>query len=145
MIVGFKAGAFTLYHAGHSWMLERCEQQCDYLIVLINDDNYVRRKKGVVPISAEERAIIIKSHWAVKEVFVFSGKTEHEWLQNFKETRFYMQFGHGTYMRMFHSEELVGQEDIPGQGIVDDIVFMPKQSSPIQTSVSEIFRKIRDG
>lgn len=144
MIVGFKAGTFTLYHAGHAWMLERCRHQCDYLIVLINDDDYVRRKKGVVPITAEERAIIIKSHWAVKEVFIFSGDTEHEWLQNFKKARFYEQFGRGTHMRMFHSEELKEQENIPGEGVVDSIMFMPKQSSPITTSVSKIFEIIRD-
>lgn len=143
MIVGFKAGTFTLYHAGHAWMLEQCKKQCDHLIVLINDDEYVRRKKGVVPITAKERAIIIKSHWAVKEVFIFHEDTEHEWLQNFKETRFYRQFGCGTHMRMFHSEELIEQPNVPGQGIVDDMMFIPKQSSPIQTSVTDIFQTIR--
>lgn len=143
MIVGFKAGAFALYHGGHAWMLDHCRHLCDYLIVLLNDDEYVVRKKGVVPIPAEERAIIIKSHWAVRETFIFSGDTEHEWLRNFKKTRFYQQFGRGTHMRMFHSDELKMQANVPGQGIVDSIMFVPKQSSPVQTSVSKIMHIIR--
>jgi cytidyltransferase-like protein len=140
MKVGFKSGAFALFHAGHSWMLDYCKERCDYLIVLMNDDEYIMRKKGIVIMPWQQRMRILEGHRAVDEVYEYSGDNEHQWLEEFKYGRAY---GTDTWLRLFHSAELIGRSWVPGQGIVDEIVYVPKQSSPVKVSVSEIFAKIR--
>jgi len=143
MIVGIKSGCYTLFHGGHFWMLEQCAKQCHYLIALTNDDDYVMKKKRFIAIPAEERLLILQHHDCVNEAHMFHGDTEHEWIKNFVENRLEQQFGRDAILRVFHSEELKDQEWVPGQGYAHDITFVPKQSSPYQTSVTEMCKRIR--
>ena len=51
--VGYTCGVFDLFHIGHLNLLERCKSMCDYLIVAVCDDDYVRNVKGKIPIYKE--------------------------------------------------------------------------------------------
>jgi cytidyltransferase-like protein len=44
--VGLTNGAFDLMHPGHIFTLNECAQRCDWLIVLVNSDESVRKLKG---------------------------------------------------------------------------------------------------
>ena len=45
MIVGFTASTFDLLHPGHILMLEDCKNVCDHLIVGVQSDPTIDRKK----------------------------------------------------------------------------------------------------
>ena len=71
--VGITTGVFDLFHIGHLNLLERCKKQCDYLIVAVCDDDYVRNIKNKEPVfSLEERVRIIGALKCVDEVVVVS-------------------------------------------------------------------------
>ena len=58
--IGFTAGVFDLFHVGHLNLLERCKEQCNYLIVAVCDDKYVRdvkKKEPVIPLMDRVRII----------------------------------------------------------------------------------------
>lgn len=69
--VGYVSGVFDLYHIGHINMFRRAKEQCDYLIVAITSDEYVREHKNREPfIPVDERVECVKSCRYVDEVFV---------------------------------------------------------------------------
>ncbi len=57
--VGFTTGVFDLFHVGHLNLLERCKEQCEYLIVAVCGDDYVTQVKKKVPVYPEEERIRI--------------------------------------------------------------------------------------
>ena len=46
MKIGFTNGCFDLFHEGHVHMLTECLNRCDYLIVAVNSDDWIKRHKG---------------------------------------------------------------------------------------------------
>lgn len=80
--VGFTAGVFDLFHVGHLVLLERCKEQCEYLIVGICDDNYVRNVKHKEPIYSEnDRLRIITALKCVDNANIISvAETENKLL-----------------------------------------------------------------
>jgi rfaE bifunctional protein nucleotidyltransferase chain/domain len=73
----FANGAFDLLHVGHIRYLDAARREADRLIVAINDDESVRRLKGLNrPIlQAADRAELVAALRAVDYVLVFSGPT----------------------------------------------------------------------
>lgn len=68
---GYTCGVFDLFHVGHLNLLERCKALCDYLIVAICDDDYVRFVKQKKPVySQEERQRIVGALKCVDEAVI---------------------------------------------------------------------------
>ncbi|MBQ8546300.1 MAG: adenylyltransferase/cytidyltransferase family protein [Clostridia bacterium] len=66
--VGYTAGVFDLFHVGHLNLIERCKSMCDYLIIGVCDDDYVRNIKKKEPVIKEDdRVRILNALKAVDE------------------------------------------------------------------------------
>lgn len=62
MKIGYTCGVYDLFHVGHLNLFERCKAQCDYLIVGVCTDDYVRTYKNKEPVINEnDRTRIINA------------------------------------------------------------------------------------
>ena len=52
-------GTFDLFHVGHLNLLERCKEQCEYLIVGVCNDDYVNNVKKKEPVINEKDRVRI--------------------------------------------------------------------------------------
>lgn len=68
------SGGFDPVHIGHVRMMRDAKALGDYLIVILNNDNWLKLKKGFAFMPEEERKEIIEAIKWVDEVFV----TVHE-------------------------------------------------------------------
>ena len=76
---GYTCGVFDLFHIGHLNLLERCKEMCDYLVVGICNDEYVRKIKGKEPIIPEnDRVRIVKALRCVDEVVLVDIETTND-------------------------------------------------------------------
>lgn len=78
---------------GHLNLLERCKEQCKYLIVAFCDDTYVReikKKEPVIPV--EERMRILSSIKCVDEVVPISIEEVEDKMLPLKKYRFDVLF-----------------------------------------------------
>ena len=71
------SGGFDPLHIGHVRMFENAKALGDSLVVIINSDEWLMRKKGFVFMKEKERAEIIKALACVDEVYIHHSKTAH--------------------------------------------------------------------
>ena len=77
--IGITFGAFDLLHAGHVAMLAEAKQNCDYLIVGLQNDPSVDRPEKNKPIqSIFERQLQITACRFVDEVVVYNTEADVE-------------------------------------------------------------------
>ncbi len=122
MRIGIKSGCFTIVHYGHIWCLQKCREKCDKLIILLNDDEYIKGKKGLVPITLAQRMEIMKECRSVDEVDWFSGLYETDKIAEIKSKN------PNDQIIVFHSEETRGKNYIPGLAVVgeENIFYIPR-------------------
>ncbi len=68
------SGGFDPIHIGHVNLLREAKALGDKLVVILNNDNWLRAKKGYVFMTAGERKIVLKAIRYVDEVII----TNHE-------------------------------------------------------------------
>ena len=81
MIVVSCNGCFQTVHPGHLFYLGFARGQVDELIVGINSDEYIRRKKGYVPVPAAERAAALMDLDFIREVVIFNEPDPREFIR----------------------------------------------------------------
>jgi D-beta-D-heptose 7-phosphate kinase/D-beta-D-heptose 1-phosphate adenosyltransferase len=74
------SGGFDPIHIGHVRLFEEAKKLGDKLIVVLNNDNWIRKKKGKEFMSAKERKEILEALSCVDEVII----TKHS--KNSKDT-----------------------------------------------------------
>ena len=143
MKIGFFAGCFTILTAGHVDAFRRAKDQCDELWVLTNQDEYVKNKKGCVPVPVMEKMQILRSVKYVDEVLAYKEMTEEDVVIQLIDDNLTV-YGSDTKFVIFHSQEMkqkhVNGERVPCEGIVDEIIYL--ENAPTK-SVSDIFETIR--
>lgn len=68
------SGGFDPVHIGHVRLFEEAKKLGDELVVVINNDNWLRSKKGYVFMPDKERKEIIEAFHAVDKVFLSGHK-----------------------------------------------------------------------
>ncbi|MEO6536908.1 MAG: adenylyltransferase/cytidyltransferase family protein [Candidatus Paceibacterota bacterium] len=66
------SGGFDPVHIGHVRMFSEAKALGDKLVVILNNDNWLKTKKGFVFMTAVERAEIIKEFGCVDDVIISS-------------------------------------------------------------------------
>lgn len=69
-IVVVVSGGFDPIHIGHVRMFKEAKKLGDKLLVIINNDNWLRKKKGVVFMPEEQRKEIIEAMTGVDKVLL---------------------------------------------------------------------------
>jgi D-beta-D-heptose 7-phosphate kinase / D-beta-D-heptose 1-phosphate adenosyltransferase len=118
--VGFTNGCFDLLHPGHIALLTEAHQQCDRLIVGLNNDASVKRLKGEGrPIQDEDtRSLVLASLRMVDLVILFQEDTPLELIKALKPDLLFKG-------KDYKIEEIVGADIIQkagGQVILVDLV-----------------------
>lgn len=72
MKVGIVSGGFDPLHSGHVRYFNEAAKLCDHLVVGVNSDEWLERKKGRAFMPSHERCAIIKSMKAVNSVLSFN-------------------------------------------------------------------------
>ncbi len=73
-------GCFDVFHFGHLQFLKKAKEQGDYLIVLLESDDFIRRRKKRVPVhNQNERAEILNSNESVDLVVKISPIQDKEY------------------------------------------------------------------
>src|SRR3989344_536591 len=75
-IVVAVSGGFDPIHVGHVRMFEQAKKLGDELVVILNNDNWLRKKKHVIFMEQKERKEIIEALKPVDRV-VLTGHTEN--------------------------------------------------------------------
>ncbi len=80
MKVGLCTGVLDDLHEGHKFFLNQCEQRCDYLVVAVNTDAWVRAVKGegrpIIPLF--RRMLRISNYLADESTGVIPFAGDHE-------------------------------------------------------------------
>jgi len=66
------SGGFDPLHVGHVRLFEEAKKLGDKLVVILNNDNWIRKKKGIVFMPEEERKELIEALACVDEVVLTS-------------------------------------------------------------------------
>jgi D-beta-D-heptose 7-phosphate kinase/D-beta-D-heptose 1-phosphate adenosyltransferase len=81
------SGGFDPVHIGHVRMFNEAKKLGDRLIVILNNDNWLRYKKGYVFMPEEERKEIIEAFESVDEVFLTLHKKDTKDISVCKELK----------------------------------------------------------
>lgn len=135
--VGYVSGVFDLFHIGHINMFKRAKEQCDYLIVAVTSDEYVRERKKREPfIPFDERLEVIRSCKYVDEAvgvpFKYAGTVEA-----FQKYHFDCQFCGNDYQN--DPWWLKQKEYLQSHG--SDLVFFPYTEQTSSTKIKTLIEQ----
>lgn len=71
------SGGFDPVHIGHARMFEEARKLGTHLVVILNGDAWLKRKKGFAFMPQDERAELIKKFTAVDDVYIHESDDSH--------------------------------------------------------------------
>lgn len=140
MKIGYTCGVYDLFHVGHLNLFERCKKQCDYLIVGVCDDEYVRTVKGKEPvINEKDRARIVGALKVVDEAVIIDTKVTVDKMLALKKFGFNKLFVGDDWKgtpRFIETEKQFKENQIDVE-----IVFLPYTKSVSTSKLREELKK----
>lgn len=138
MKIGYTCGVYDLFHIGHLNLIEKCKQQCDYLIVGVCSDEYVNEYKSKDPVIKEkDRARIIGALKCVDEVVIISSEETVDKVLAWNKFKFDVLFAGDDWKG---TERFIKTEqELKDNGIDVEIVFFPYTQ---EVSTSQIRKDI---
>lgn len=124
MRIGYTCGVYDLLHVGHLNLFERCKEKCDYLIVGVCSDDYVREYKGKSPVIGEEdRCRMIAALKCVDKAVVISSEETVDKVMAWNKFNFNVLFSGDDWKG---SERFIQTEkEFRKNGIQVETVFFP--------------------
>ena len=137
--IGYTCGVYDLFHIGHLNLFERCKEACDYLIVGVCNDEYVRKIKNKEPIINEhDRARIVAALKCVDEVHIIDIDTTIDKVKAYNDFEYNILFVGDDWKnteRFITTEKEFKEKNLP-----IDISFLPYTK---EVSTSMIREKIK--
>lgn len=134
MIIGYTAGVYDLFHAGHLNILQKAKSQCDYLIVGVNTSEGTYRYKNKRPIvDDEDRLDVVRNIKCVDEAHLVENNSKAEALERFNYDVIFVgddHKGEPTWVEL--------ENELSKQG--KKVVYFPYTKG---VSTTELLKKIR--
>lgn len=138
--VGYTCGVYDLFHVGHLNLFERCKKMCDYLIVGVCDDDYVRRVKKKEPvINEKDRTRIVNALKVVDEAHIIDIQTTIDKMLALKKFNYNVLFVGDDWKgtpRFIETEKQFKEN-----GIDVEIVFLPYTKEVSTSKLREELKK----
>lgn len=138
--VGYTCGVYDLFHVGHLNLFERCKKMCDYLIVGVCDDNYVKEVKKKEPVINEnDRTRIVKALKVVDEAHIIDIETTIDKMLALKKFNYNVLFVGDDWKgtpRFIETEKQFKEN-----GIDVEIVFLPYTKEVSTSKLREELKK----
>jgi len=136
MKIGYTCGVYDLFHIGHLNLFEKCKQQCDYLIVGVCSDDYVKEYKNKKPVINEaERARIVGALKCVDEAVIITSEETVDKVLAWNKFKFDILFVGDDWKG---TERFIKTErDFKENGINVETVFFPYTQGISSTHIRE--------
>lgn len=139
MKIGYTCGVYDLFHVGHLNLFEHCKKECDYLIVGICSDDYVRKIKNKEPIINEkDRMRIVGALKCVDEVAIVSIEETLDKLLAWEKFKFNVLFSGSDWKgtpRFLETEKAFKDRNIE-----IDMVFFPYTNGVSTSKIKDELR-----
>ena len=83
-IIGHCHGCFDIIHWGHILHFKSAKKKCDFLIVSITDDKFVKKGPGRPFFSSKERQIVLSQVIAIDAIIISRSNSSLNLIKNFK-------------------------------------------------------------
>ena len=138
MIVGYIGATMDLPHAGHVDLLKKAKSMCDFLVVVLNKDDFIERFKGSPPaMTLSERMEVVSSFKMVDTVDVNEcGEDSKPMILKYRPRYIFIgdDYNFYTYCKQMNfDKEFLEENNI-------DIIFVPRIRN---LSSTDIKRRIR--
>lgn len=143
MKIGYTCGVFDLFHVGHLNLLENCKKQCDYLIVGVCSDEYVRVCKKTEPVIGEnDRARILNALKCVDKAEVVSIEETYDKILAWEKFQFNTLFSGSDWKgtpRFLETEKQFREK-----GIDLEIVFFDYTRGVSTSDIKKLMSDVKD-
>lgn len=117
MKIGYTCGVFDLFHVGHLNLLEKAKKECDYLVVGVCSDQYVREIKNKEPVINEiDRTRILNALKCVDKAEVVSIEETFDKLLAYNRFKFNVLFSGSDWKgtpRFLETEKQFKENNVP--------------------------------
>lgn len=129
--IGYVAGIFDIFHVGHLEILKKAKSQCEYLIVAVGTDEFLRwRKNREAVMPYEDRVKIIQSIIYVDEVVP---EEDLDKIKAYQELRFDAMFAGDDHIK--EDIYINAEKELKKYGV--DVIYIPREYNVSSTIIRE--------